>query len=150
MFVFAVVLRWHICGLTLYVCVRSGVMVAYLYFKNSGKMESKSDDGAVAILRANCLRFAGVFSYRYLRSDVTQTNKQTNKQNTHTQNTIFPTYSLYTTTWRSVNQTFLPADPFRLRKTTTGPYNFAHVNIVCPDGRSSKLKIYFTEQSLRR
>jgi hypothetical protein len=47
-------------------------MVAYLFFKNSGKMESKSEDGAGAILRANSLRFVGVFSYRYLRSDHTQ------------------------------------------------------------------------------
>jgi len=64
-------------------------MVAYLYFKNSGKLESKSEDGAGAILKANCLRFAGVFSYRYLRSDLTHTH-------THTHTHIFfPTYSLY-------------------------------------------------------
>jgi hypothetical protein len=48
-------------------------MVAYLFFKNSSKMESKSEDGAGAILKANCLRFVGVFSYRYLRSDHSHT-----------------------------------------------------------------------------
>jgi hypothetical protein len=56
-------------------------MVAYLFFKNSGKMESKSEDGAGAILRTNCLRFVGVFSYRYIRSDLSLCHTHTH---THT------------------------------------------------------------------
>jgi hypothetical protein len=76
----------YLCRLTLRVCARSGVMVAYLFFKNSGNMESKSEDGAGAILRTNCLRFVGVFSYRYIRSDLSLCHTHTH---THTHTHIF-------------------------------------------------------------
>jgi hypothetical protein len=44
-------------------------MASYLFFKNSAKLQNKGEDeGSVgAMMRANSLRFAGVFSYRYLR-----------------------------------------------------------------------------------
>ena len=45
----------------------------------------------------------------------------------------------------SVRQTFLLAEPFRLRKITTDPHILTHVNTVRPDGRYPKLKIYISE-----
>ncbi|KAJ4446596.1 hypothetical protein ANN_13293, partial [Periplaneta americana] len=45
----------------------SGVMVSYVFFKNSAKITTKEDRGAGAMMRDNSLRFIGVFSYRYLR-----------------------------------------------------------------------------------
>jgi hypothetical protein len=56
------------------VWVRSGVMVTYLFFKNSAKMMNKGEESAGAMMRANSLRFVGVFSYRYLRSDYIHTH----------------------------------------------------------------------------
>ena len=143
MFVSTVVLWWLTCGLTVYVCVHSGVMVAYLYFKNSGKMDCKNEAGAGAILKVNCLRFAGVFSYRYLRSGHTHTH-------THTQNTFFPSTVCTLSSKTHFPKLFLLADPFWFRKIITDPYMFAHVNIECPDDRCSKLKVYFTELGLGR
>jgi len=101
----------HICGLNMYVFVHSGVMVSYLYFKNSGKMESKSEAGAGAILKVNCLRFAGVFSYRYLRSDLTHTNKQT-----HTQNTFFPSTGCTLSSKAHFPKFFCSRTPFGFEK----------------------------------
>jgi len=43
--------------------------------------------------------------------------------------------------WVSVDQTFLVAKPFWLRKITTVPHIFAHVNIDLPYDRYPKLKI---------
>jgi len=85
-------------------------MVAYLYFKNSGMMECKGEAGAGGVLKANCLRFAGVFSYRYLRSDLTYTN--TNK---HTQNTFFPSTVCTLSPTAQFPQIVLLAVPYRLR-----------------------------------
>jgi hypothetical protein len=42
-------------------------MASYLFFKNTAKMQNKAEDSAGAMMRTNCLRFVGVFSYRYLR-----------------------------------------------------------------------------------
>jgi hypothetical protein len=42
-------------------------MASYLFFKNSAKLQNKGEDSAGAMMRANSLRFVGVFSYRYLR-----------------------------------------------------------------------------------
>jgi hypothetical protein len=41
-------------------------MASYLFFKNTAKMQNK-EESAGAMMRTNCLRFVGVFSYRYLR-----------------------------------------------------------------------------------
>jgi hypothetical protein len=43
-----------------------------------------------------------------------------------------------------VSQTFLPADPFWLRKITTDPHILADVNTGCPGDRYLKLKIYIS------
>ena len=42
----------------------------------------------------------------------------------------------------SVNQRFLIADTFWLRKITTDPNILAHFSILCPDDRYPKLKNY--------
>jgi len=42
----------------------------------------------------------------------------------------------------SAFQTFLLEDPFCLRKITTDPHILAHFNIMCPNDRYPKLKIY--------
>ena len=44
-----------------------------------------------------------------------------------------------------VFQTFLPVDPFCLRKIITDPHILADVNTGCPDDRYPKLKIYISE-----
>jgi len=121
-------------------------MVAYLYFKNSGKMEGKSEAGAGAILKVNCLRFASVFSYRYLRSDLTHTNKQTN---THThKNIFFPSTVCTLSSKAHFPKLIMLADPFRLRKITTGPYIFARVNRVS-EQHLSKIKNLFHRTGIR-
>jgi len=43
---------------------------------------------------------------------------------------------------------FLLADPFWLRQITTDPDILADVNIMCPDDRQTKLKIYITKMIL--
>ena len=40
---------------------------------------------------------------------------------------------------------FLRVDPFWLRKITTDPHMFAHINVKCPYDRYPKLKIYISE-----
>ena len=45
----------------------SGVMVSYLFFKNTSKANKKEEMGTAGMLRNNSLQFLGVFSYRYLR-----------------------------------------------------------------------------------
>ena len=47
--------------------------------------------------------------------------------------------------YTSVSQNVLLAGPFWLRKITTDRHIIAHVNIVCPDDRYPKLKIYMTD-----
>jgi hypothetical protein len=42
----------------------------------------------------------------------------------------------------SASQTFLLEDPLCLRKITTDPHIPAHFNIVCPNDRYPKLKMY--------
>jgi len=50
----------------------------------------------------------------------------------------------------SASQTFLLEDPFCLRKITTDPHILAQFNIVCPNDRYPKFKIYNSELSLDR
>ncbi|KAJ9583177.1 hypothetical protein L9F63_022477 [Diploptera punctata] len=45
----------------------SGVMVSYVFFKNTSKNNTKEDISTVQMLKNNSVRFLGVFSYRYLR-----------------------------------------------------------------------------------
>jgi hypothetical protein len=45
----------------------------------------------------------------------------------------------------NVPQSFLLADPFRLRKIATNPHILAHVNIACLDDWYPQLKIYISE-----
>ncbi|KDR17635.1 nose resistant to fluoxetine protein 6-like [Zootermopsis nevadensis] len=45
----------------------SGVMVAYLFFKNLTKVVNTAEDGIGVIMKVSAIRFIGVFSYRYLR-----------------------------------------------------------------------------------
>jgi hypothetical protein len=52
-------------------------MVAYLFFKNLAKMKNTAEDGIGVMMQANSLRFIGVFSYRYLRSDYIYTHTHT-------------------------------------------------------------------------
>jgi len=47
--------------------------------------------------------------------------------------------------YTSVYETFLFAEPFRLREISTDPPIIAHVNSVCPDNRHPKLQIYISE-----
>jgi hypothetical protein len=47
--------------------------------------------------------------------------------------------------YSSVSQTYLLADPFRLRKITTDPHILAHVNKECTGDRYPKLKICISE-----
>ena len=44
--------------------------------------------------------------------------------------------------------TCLLADPFSLRKITTDPHSFAHVNMGCSYDRYPKLKLYISELTL--
>jgi len=39
-------------------------------------------------------------------------------------------------------------NPFWLRKITTDPYMFPHINVKCPDDRYPKLKMYILELKL--
>ena len=55
-----------------------------------------------------------------------------------------------TAAYTCVSQTFLPAEPFRLRKLTTDPHSLADVNIVCTDDRDPKLTLYIPELILDR
>lgn len=52
----------------------SGVMVAYLFFKNLTKVVNTAEDGIGVIMKVSAIRFIGVFSYRYLRSDYIYTH----------------------------------------------------------------------------
>jgi hypothetical protein len=58
------------------------------------------------------------------------------------------------TTIKNVKQCYpnvLPADPFWFRNITTDPHILVHVNIECPNDRSSKFEIYVSvKQSLYR
>jgi hypothetical protein len=48
-----------------------------------------------------------------------------------------------------MSQMFLFADPFWLRKITTDPHILSYLNIVCPDDRYPKLKIYLITDSIQ-
>jgi hypothetical protein len=50
----------------------------------------------------------------------------------------------------SASQTFLFEDPFCPRKITTDPHILVHFNIVCPNDRYPKLKIYNSKLILDR
>jgi hypothetical protein len=50
----------------------------------------------------------------------------------------------------SASQTFLLEDPFCFGKITTDPHTLAHFNIVCPNDRYPKLKIYKSKLILDR
>jgi len=50
----------------------------------------------------------------------------------------------------SVSQTFLLADPLRLRQPATDPHILAHVNTECPDDTYRKLRTYISKLILDR